>query len=236
MRNILAVAERELRSYFTSPVAYVVTALFLLMAGYLFALGLNITREASLRGLIQNVSVLFLFITPALTMRLLAEEQRTGTVELLLTNPVQEWQIVLGKFLGSLGLLLVMLGLTLLYPLFLFMFGNPDVGPVLAGYLGVVLQGAAFLAVGLWASSMTQNQIIAAIVAFGALLILWLSESLGQFLGGTVGTIVSYTSLINHFNEFPRGVINSKDVIYYVTVVAAGLVLSTVFLQSRRVR
>jgi ABC-2 type transport system permease protein len=236
MKNILAVAERELRSYFTSPVAYVVTALFLLMAGYLFALGLNITREASLRGLIQNVSVLFLFITPALTMRLLAEEQRTGTVELLLTNPVQEWQIVLGKFLGSLGLLLVMLGLTLLYPLFLFMFGNPDVGPVLAGYLGVVLQGAAFLAVGLWASSMTQNQIIAAIVAFGALLILWLSESLGQFLGGTVGTIVSYTSLINHFNEFPRGVINSKDVIYYVTVVAAGLVLSTVFLQSRRVR
>jgi ABC-2 type transport system permease protein len=236
MKNILAVAERELRSYFTSPVAYVVTALFLLMAGYLFALGLNITREASLRGLIQNVSVLFLFITPALTMRLLAEEQRTGTVELLLTNPVQEWQIVLGKFLGSLGLLLVMLGLTLLYPLFLFMFGNPDVGPVLASYLGVVLQGAAFLAVGLWASSMTQNQIIAAIVAFGALLILWLSESLGQFLGGTVGTIVSYTSLINHFNEFPRGVINSKDVIYYVTVVAAGLVLSTVFLQSRRVR
>jgi ABC-2 type transport system permease protein len=236
MRNVLAVAERELRSYFASPVAYVVMALFLLMAGYLFALGLRFTQEASLRGLIQNVSVLFLFITPALSMRLLAEEQRTGTVELLLTNPVQEWEIVLGKFLGSVALVLVMLILTLLYPALLFVFGNPDVGPILAGYVGMVIEGAAFLAVGLWASSVTQNQIIAAILAFGLLLILWLSDSLGQFLGGTVGSIVSYTSLVNHFNEFPRGVINSKDVIYYLTVVAAGLVLSTVSLQSRRVR
>jgi ABC-2 type transport system permease protein len=236
MKNVLAVAERELRSYFTSPVAYVVTALFLLMSGYLFSLGLNITHEASLRTLMQNVGVLFLFITPAISMRLLAEEQRTGTVELLLTNPVQEWEIVLGKFLGSLGLVLVMLILTLLFPLFLFVFGSPDRGPILAGYVGVVLEGAGFLAVGLWASSVTQNQIIAAILAFGLLLVLWLSESLGQFLGGTLGSIVSYTSLINHFSEFPRGVINTKDVVYYLTVVAAGLVLSTVSLQSRRVR
>jgi ABC-2 type transport system permease protein len=236
MKNVLAVAERELRSYFASPVAYVVMALFLLMAGYLFSLGLRFTQEASLRTLIQNVSVLFLFITPALSMRLLAEEQRTGTVELLLTNPVQEWEIVLGKFLGSLGLVLVMLTLTLLFPLFLFVFGSPDRGPILAGYVGVVLEGAGFLAVGLWASSVTQNQIIAAILAFGLLLVLWLSESLGQFLGGTLGSIVSYTSLINHFSEFPRGVINTKDVVYYLTVVAAGLVLSTVSLQSRRVR
>jgi ABC-2 type transport system permease protein len=236
MRNVLAVAERELRSYFISPVAYVVMALFLLMAGYLFALGLNVTREASLRGLVQNLGVLFLFITPALSMRLLAEEQRTGTVELLLTNPVQEWQVVLGKFLGSLALVLVMLFLTLLYPVFLFAFGNPELGPILSGYVGVVLEGAAFLAVGLWASSLTQNQIIAAIVAFGALLVLWLSDSLGQFLGGTIGSIVSYTSLINHFSDFPRGVINSKDVVYYLTVVGAGLALSTVSLQARRVR
>ena len=236
MRNVWAVATRELRSYFLSPLAYVVIALFLLLSGYLFALILNNSREATLRPLLSNVSVLFLFIIPAISMRLLAEEQRTGTVELLLTNPVQEWEIVVGKFLAAVLLLIVMLALTLLYPIFLFMFGNPDRGPILSGYVGVFLQASAFLAVGLWASSLTQNQIIAAIVAFGGLLILWLSDNLGQFLGGTFGSIVSYTSVINHFQNFPQGVINSPDVVYYLTVIAAGLVLSTLSLQARRLR
>ncbi|HEX8969007.1 MAG TPA: ABC transporter permease [Chloroflexota bacterium] len=236
MKNVWAVATRELRSYFLSPLAYVVIALFLALSGYLFALILNSGREASLRGLVQNVSVLYLFIVPAISMRLLAEEQRTGTVELLLTNPVQEWEIVTGKFLASVMLVLVMLGLTLLFPLFLFMFGSPDVGPMVTGYLGIFLQAAAFLSVGLWASSMTQNQIVAAIVSFALLLILWLSDNLGQFLGGTIGSIVSYTSVINHFQSFPQGVIQSNDVIYYLTLVLAGIVLSTLSLQSRRYR
>jgi ABC-2 type transport system permease protein len=235
MKNLWAVALRELRSYFLSPLAYVVIALFLALAGYLFALILANGREASLRGLVQNVSVLYLFIVPAISMRLLAEEQRTGTIELMLTNPVQEWEIVTGKFLASLMLVMVMLGLTLLYPLFLFIFGSPDRGPIITGYLGVLLQAAAFLSVGLWASSLTQNQIVAAIVSFALLLVLWLSDNLGQFLGGTIGSIVSYTSVINHFQSFPQGVIQSNDVIYYVTLIAAGLVLSTLSLQSRRV-
>src|SRR5689334_12569319 len=177
VRNVWAVATRELRSYFLSPLAYVIIALFLALSGYLFALILANGREASLRGLVQNVSVLYLFIVPAISMRLLAEEQRTGTVELLLTNPVQEWEIVTGKFLASVMLLMIMLALTLLYPVFLFAFGNPDRGPIITGYLGVVLQAAAFLAVGLWASSMTQNQIVAAIIAFALLLVLWLSDN-----------------------------------------------------------
>jgi ABC-2 type transport system permease protein len=236
MRNVWAVATRELRSYFLSPLAYVVIALFLALAGYLFALILANGREASLRGLVQNVSVLYLFIVPAISMRLLADEQRTGTVELLLTNPVQEWEIVTGKFLSSILLVAVMLGLTLLYPLFLFVFGSPDVGPIITGYLGILLQAAAFLSVGLWASSMTQNQIVAAIIAFAFLLILWLSDNLGQFLGGTVGSIVSYTSVINHFQSFPTGVIQTNDVIYYLTLILAGIVLSTLSLQSRRYR
>ena len=147
MTNIWAVATRELRSYFLSPVAYLVAAFFVFGSGLLFWLILQSNREASLRGLIQNVHVLFLFVVPMISMRLLAEEQRTGTIELLLTNPVQEWQIVLGKFLASILLVLVMVGLTLLYPLFLFVFGNPDRGPIVAGYVGVVLQAAAFLAV-----------------------------------------------------------------------------------------
>src|ERR1700738_2283769 len=124
MKNTWAVATRELRSYFLSPLAYVVIALFLALSGYLFALILANQREASLRGLVQNISVLYLFIVPAISMRLLAEEQRTGTVELLLTNPVQEWEIVTGKFLAAVLLVLVMLACTLLYPLFLFIFGS----------------------------------------------------------------------------------------------------------------
>ena len=236
MRNVWAVAVRELRSYFLSPLAYVVIALFLALSGYLFALILANGREASLRGLVQNVSVLYLFIVPAISMRLLAEEQRTGTVELLLNNPVQEWEIVTGKFLASVMLVLVMLGLTLLFPLFLFIYGNPDRGPIITGYVGIFLQAAAFLSIGLWASSLTQNQIVAAIVSFALLLILWLSENLGQFLGGTIGSIISYTSVITHFQSFPQGVIQSNDVIYYLSLVLAGIVLSTLSLQSRRYR
>jgi len=236
VRNVWAVSVRELRSYFLSPLAYVVIALFLALSGYLFALILANGREASLRGLVQNVSVLYLFIVPAISMRLLAEEQRTGTVELLLTNPVQEWEIVTGKFLASVMLVLVMLGLTLLFPLFLFIYGNPDRGPIITGYVGIFLQAAAFLSIGLWASSLTQNQIVAAIVSFALLLILWLSENLGQFLGGTIGSIISYTSVITHFQSFPQGVIQSNDVIYYLSLVLAGIVLSTLSLQSRRYR
>jgi ABC-2 type transport system permease protein len=236
MRNVWAVATRELRGYFLSPLAYLVIAFFLFGAGLLFGLIIESSREASLRGLISNVSVLFLFVVPMISMRLLAEEQRTGTIELLLTNPVQEWQIVVGKFAASILLVAVMVGLTLLYPLFLFIFGNPDRGPIVAGYLGVLLQAGAFLAVGLWASSLTENQIVAAVLAFIFLLVLWLSDNLGQSLGGTLGTIVSYTSVINHFQDFPQGVINTKDVIYYLTMIVAGLVLSTLSLQARRYR
>lgn len=236
MRNVWAVATRELRAYFLSPMAYLVIAFFLFGAGLLFGLIIEQSREASLRGLISNVSVLFLFVVPMISMRLLAEEQRTGTIELLLTNPVQEWQIVTGKFLASVLLVLVMLAFTLLYPIFLFVFGNPDRGPMLTGYVGVILQGSAFLAIGLWASSLTENQIVAAVLAFVFLLVLWLSDNLGQSLGGTVGTIVSYTSVANHFNDFPTGVINTKDVLYYLTLMAGGLVLSTLSLQSRRYR
>lgn len=236
MKNVWAVAVREMRSYFLSPLAYVVIALFLALSGYLFALILANGKEASLRGLIQNVSVLFLFIVPAITMRLLAEEQSTGTVELLLTNPVQEWEIVTGKFVASMLLLLTILVLTLLFPVFLYVFGSPDTGPIITGYVGVILQAGAFMAVGLFASSLTKNQIIAAILAFAFLLILWLSDNLGQFVGGGLGTIISYLSVITHFQSFPTGVIQTNDVIYYLTLVLAGIVLSTLALQSRRYR
>ncbi len=234
MRTALVIAERELKSYFVSPIAYVITALFLLISGYLFSVILLNTNEASLRYLISNLSVIWLFITPALTMRLLAEETKSGTIELMMTNPVRDFELVLGKYLGALGFLLVMLAFTLYYPVLLFIFGNPDRGPMLAGYLGVVLQAAAFLAIGLMASSFTQNQIVAAILTFAILLIMWLSESVANFLGKPLGDVMRYLSVTNHFQDFSRGVIDTTHVIYFLSIVAASLFITFLSLQTRR--
>jgi ABC-2 type transport system permease protein len=232
----LAIAERELKSYFVSPVAYVVTALFLLIAGYLFSVILLNTNEATLRYLISNLSVIWLFITPALTMRLLAEEARTGTIELLLTNPVRDVEVVVGKYLGVLGFLLVMLAFTLYYPALLFIFGNPDRGPMIAGYLGVILQAAAFLAIGLMASSLTQNQIVAAVLTFAILLIMWLAESVANFIGSPGSDVMRYLSVNTHLQDFSRGVIDTTHIIYFISVVAAALLLTFLSLQARRWR
>jgi len=232
----LAIAQRELKSYFVSPIAYVVTALFLLIAGFLFSVILLNTNEASLRYLISNLSVIWLFITPALTMRLLAEEARTGTIELLLTNPVRDLEVVLGKYLGALGFVLVMIACTLYFPALLFALGTPDQGPIVTGYLGVILQAAAFLAIGLMASSLTQNQIVAAVLTFAILLIMWLSESVANFVGRPFGDIMRYLSVTQHFQDFSRGVIDSSHVIYFLSVIAAALFITFLSLQTRRWR
>jgi ABC-2 type transport system permease protein len=236
VRNIWAIAQRELRSYFVSPVAYVVSALFLLISGFLFSLILGISNEASMRPLFGNFAVIFLFIVPALTMRLLADEQRTGTLELLLTAPIRDYEIVLGKFLGVFLLLLIMLAITLVYPAILLLAGNPDRGPILAGYLGVILQAAALLSIGLLASSLTQNQIIAALLAFVVLLILWLADALGNFTQGRIGDLFRFLSITKHFDEFPRGVIDSKDIIYFLSVTAAALFFTVQSVTARRWR
>ncbi|MCC6419003.1 MAG: ABC transporter permease subunit, partial [Gemmataceae bacterium] len=181
--NTFAIAERELKAFFASTVAWVIAAAFMLISGFLFTVILLNSNEASIRFLISNLSVVFLFIAPFLTMRLLAEENRLGTVELLLTNPVRDVEVVLGKFLGVMGFILVMLALTLYFPALLFIFGNPDPGPIISGYLGVILQAGAFAGIGLAASSTTENQIVSAFLAFAVNLILWLSESISQFVG-----------------------------------------------------
>jgi ABC-2 type transport system permease protein len=236
VRNIWAIARRELQSYFVSPVAYVVSALFLLISGFLFSLILGISNEASMRPLFGNFAVIFLFIVPALTMRLLAEEQRTGTMELMLTAPVRDSELVLGKFLGVLLLLLIMLAITLVYPLILVLAGNPDRGPILAGYLGVILQASALLSIGLLASSLTQNQIIAALLTFVVLLILWLADALGNFTQGRIGDLFRFLSITKHFDEFPRGVIDSRDILYFLSVTAAALFFTVQSVTARRWR
>jgi ABC-2 type transport system permease protein len=236
MSNTIAIAERELKSYFVSTVAWIIAAAFMAMCGFLFAVILLNSNEASLRFLISNLSVIFLFVAPFLTMRLLAEENRLGTVELLLTNPVRDVELVLGKFLGVMGFILVMLAMTLYFPALLFIFGSPDPGPMASGYLGVVLQASAFVAIGLAISSTTENQIVAAFLAFAINLILWLSESISQFVGKPLDAVMKFLSITSHMQDFSRGVIDTSHVIFFLSVVAAALFLTYLSLQTRRWR
>ncbi|HZO25968.1 MAG TPA: ABC transporter permease [Chloroflexota bacterium] len=236
MINTLAIAERELKSFFVSTVAWVIAAAFMAITGLLFAVLLLNSNDASLRFLFSNLSVIFLFVAPFLTMRLLAEEIRLGTVELLLTNPVRDVEVVLGKFLGVFGFVLVMLAMTLYYPALLYIFGAPDPGPMATGYLGVVLQAAAFLAIGLATSSTTENQIVAAFLAFAINLVLWLSESVSQFVGPPLGAALKFLSITSHFQDFSRGVIDTSHLIFFISVIAAALFLTYLSLQTRRWR
>lgn len=238
MRNIWAITLRELKAYFVSPVAYVVSALFLVAMGYLFALILINSREASLRYLFNNMIFVLLIMAPALTMRLLAEEQRMGTIELLLTAPVHDWQVVLGKFLGSLILFVVMLlAPTLYYVLILQVFGPPDYGPILTGYLGFLLLGAAYLAVGVFGSSVTQNQIIAFFVSLVILLLMWLADAAMNVFGtGPLSDALVYIALPRHFGDLFRGILDTTDIVYALSIIAIFLFLATQVLQTRRWR
>lgn len=235
--NVLAIIQRELRSYFASPVAWVVAAFFIAMWGFLFAAIVAGGREAVLRPLLNNFSVTFLLAAPLLTMRLIAEEARTGTLELLLTQPIREVELVLGKYLASVAFLLFMLGLTIYFAILLEMFGNPDEGPMLSGYLGVILQGMAFLSIGLIASSLTQNQIVAAVITFVILLVLWLADALSNtVLGGQAAEVARYISITKRFEDMPRGVIDTKDVIFFLSIIFGCLFVSTQVITARRWR
>ncbi len=237
MLNMLSIMRKELRTYFASPVAYVVIAAFLFICAYLFAILVTApvgSAEASMGIIFGNVAVILLLIAPALTMRLLAEEQRSGTIELLLTSPVQDWEVVVGKYLASLVLYLVPVAMTVVFPALLLHYGNPDRGPIVAGYVGLILFGAAFLAIGVLASAVTQNQVIAALVAVAILLALWLISAFANAVRGPISDTLSYLSIINHYSDFSRGVIDSKDVIYYLSVIVVALFLATRTLETRR--
>mgnify|MGYP001103619741 CR=1 FL=1 len=234
MKNIWTIGRREVGAYFVSPIAYVVTAAFLFIMGILFERILFYSRQATLRYLFQNLGFLLIFVAPLLSMRLLAEEQRSGTLELLLTSPVRDWEVVLGKFVAALALFAVMLALTLLYLLILLIFGNPDMGPILSGYLGVLLMGGSMLAMGVFASSLSENQIVAGVVGIVMLLFLWLTGALAEAFGPPISTFLSNLSLAAHFPDFVKGVIDTKDVVYYLSVTAAGLFLATRSLEARR--
>lgn len=237
MKNVLAISGKEVRSYFASPIAYVVMAMFLLVTGFLFADNVGYTSRATLDGLFGTGTIIMLMlVSSVLTMRLLAEEQKMGTIELLLTAPVRDLEVVIGKYLASLTVFVIMLGLTLYYPLLLFWFGDPDIGPVFSGYLGFFLLGASFLSVGLLASSLTGNQIVSAVLAFGLLLMVWMLAGAASFVGGALAEVVNYISLSAHLGDFVKGVIDTTHVVYFLSFIVLFVFLTVRSLETRRWR
>ena len=189
-----------------------------------------------MRYLFGNMTLIMMLLTPALTMRLLAEEQSKGTMELLLTSPVRDWEVVVGKYLASVALFTAMLTLTIYYPLVLNVYGEPDMGPILSGYLGLFMLGATLLSLGLLASSVTSNQIIAAVLGLALVLGFWLIDALSGIVSGSLAEFFSYLSVSGHFQDFTRGIIDTKDLIYMLSLIAGSLFLTTRVVETRRWR
>lgn len=235
MKNTTTIALREFKSYLASPTSYVVIGIFLLLTGFFFSISSTTYFETSIRGLWEFWgTLLLLLLASVLTMRLLAEERKMGTLELLLTAPVRDSEVIMGKFLGSLGILTVMLALTFYYPILLMSFGDPDMGPIITGYLGLFLLGGASLAVGLFASSLTSNQLVAAMVAGGIIFSLWFVGMAAGLLPEAMGDVISYLSLYYHFSSFLRGVIDTRGIIYYLSITVLFLFLATRSIESSR--
>jgi ABC-2 type transport system permease protein len=236
VRNISIVCAKELKSYLNTPMAYVVTAVFLALGGAFFAAYLASTgyADTSIRGFLRAAQYLILLFSTVLTMRLVAEERKLGTWELLLTAPVRDAEIILGKFAGGLALLAGMLALTLYYPLLLIVFGDPDIGPIVTSYLGLLLLGASSLAVGLFASSLTSNQVVSAVVAGGILFGMWSLGLAGALAPGPVGKLLSYLSLSSHFQDLVRGVVDTRALVFYLSVTAVFLFLAVRSIEADR--
>jgi len=251
--SVWPIFKKEMRLYFTSPVAYVVMAIFLVIGGYFFynifafftlasmrsamnpmmARDMNVT-DGVMRPLFANISVILLLVMPLITMRLFAEERRSGTIELLLTYPVRDGAVLVGKYLAAVVLYGLMLALTLLYPGLVTYFARLEWGPLASGYLGLVLMGATFIAVGLFASTLTENQIVAAITTFGILLILWIIGWSADSVGGSWGQVLQHLSILEHNDNFAKGVLDTRDILYYVNFIALALFLSLRSLEARR--
>ncbi|PYR03467.1 MAG: ABC transporter [Acidobacteria bacterium] len=254
MGNVIAIAQKELKSYFASPIAYIVIGLWALLYGYFFVaiLGffvrqsmqmmqmqgpqaMNVNQQL-IRPLLQNVTILVLFLMPMVTMRTYAEEKRSGTIELLLTSPVTDFQIIMGKFLGAVALYVIMLAVTLVHLALLFIYGNPEWKPIFTAYIGLLLLGSCFISLGLLISSLTKNQIVAGMVTFAVFLMLWIITWIGSFSGPTVDKLTQYLSIIDHFDDFGKGVLDTTHVIYYLSFITFGLFLTAKSVDSERWR
>jgi ABC-2 type transport system permease protein len=226
VRGFAILCQKEVMALFSSPIAYVVVTVFLLIMGYSFTLTLFISHTPSLVHLFFQMFVLFLLTVPIITMRLVAEERKLRTIEILLTAPVTEVQVVLAKFAASLGLLMLMLVLSAAYPIVLAIYGNPDWGPIYSGYLGLVLLGAALIGTGLLASTLVTNQIIAALLSLSVFLLLWIIDDFGYLLPDSLDTLVVNLSLSGHFKPFATGSLYLSDAAFYVSATLLTLFLS----------
>jgi ABC-2 type transport system permease protein len=254
MGNVIAIAQKELKSYFASPIAYIVIGLWALLYGYFFVaiLGffvrqsmqmmqmqgpqaMNVNQQL-IRPLLQNVTILVLFLMPMVTMRTYAEEKRSGTIELLLTSPVTDFQIIMGKFLGAVALYVIMLAVTLVHLALLFIYGNPEWKPIFTAYIGLLLLGSCFISLGLLISSLTKNQIVAGMVTFAVFLMLWVITWIGSFSGPTVDKLTQYLSIIDHFDDFGKGVLDTTHLVYYLSFITFGLFLTAKSVDSERWR
>jgi len=254
MRNILVIFKKELKSYFASPIAYLLLAIFAVIFGFFFysatrffvlqgmqmqMMGRGMPMDVNeyvIRPLLTNASVIGLFLIPMITMRLYAEEKRSGTIELLMTSPVRDLEIVLGKWLAALVLYISILGISGLNIAILYAFGRPDWKPILVGYLGLILQGGCLLAIGIFISTTTKNQIIAGGATFAVCLMLWVLDWVSAYDQSAWAKVVSYLSVVTHFEPFSKGVIDSKDVIFYLSMIFFGLFLTTRSVESLRWR
>jgi ABC-2 type transport system permease protein len=234
MNHILTIGGRQFRSYFNGPVAYIVICIVLLTLGFFFWNTFFLYGRASVREMFRWLSLILVFALPALTMGLLAEEKRTGTIELLITMPVTEAQVILGKFLGVLGLYAVILVLTLSYPISVSTLGSLDWGPVWSGYLGLLLQGSAVLAIGLMASSWTDNQLIALFVALTLSVFFWVLDKFLALLPTNAASALEWLSFDYHFQSMARGVVDLRDLVFFLSVAAFALALAFRALESRR--
>ncbi|MCX7944007.1 MAG: ABC transporter permease subunit [Deltaproteobacteria bacterium] len=265
MRNIIAIFKKEFKIYFETPVAYVVFGIFSLISGYFFLQIFSYFQRQSLqflqyqaahmlehmnlndmvmRPLFLNINVFFLLMIPVITMRLIADEKRLKTYELLMTSPVTTWQIVLGKYLASLSVILVMVLIVFIYPMLLSFFGSEgglstgsiEWMPLLTSGIGLFLAGASFAALGIFASSLTESQIISAIVSFGLLLLFWVIGWASAGAEGILKEVLRYLSLLEHLDQFTKGLIEVKDIVYYFSVIYFGLFLTQQSISSQRWR
>jgi ABC-2 type transport system permease protein len=234
MTPALVISRREIRTYFNSPVAYIVVPVFVIITGYLFFTQLFLEKQADMRGFFNIMPLLFMFMIPAITMRLLADEKSSGTLELLITMPVRDWEVVVGKFLAAMALLCTAIGLTLVFAITVKSLGPLDRGPAIGGYLGLVLMGGAYVSIGVMASALTRNSIVSFIVAFAISFALYLLGRLTQFLPQALQKLVAFLSIDGHFENIGRGVVDSRDVIYYLSVMTVCLLIATLSLESRR--
>lgn len=234
MQNILTIFKKELAGYFNSAIAYIVIVVFLGITGWFFTSTLFLTGVVSMRSVFEIIPFIFLFFVPAITMRTISEEKKTGTIELLLTRPITDMEIVIGKFLSALALTSMALLPTFIYVISLTFIGNVDFGAIIGSYIGLVFMCGIYIGIGIFCSSLTENQIVAFILSFLIVFALFMLNKVLIFLPVPLASVLEYISIDYHFSSIARGVLDSRDLIYYISGIMITLLLTKTSLESRK--